>query len=184
VFAVDPATGEVLWRTEPPVLGAADDIELLCHTEGYGLLVLQYGYTMFQYLSVDLATGELTELYVLNGQPMVVIVQPGAMPRYRGLSASGTIAQMLLVDERKGAGEIEFDLAAGTYEFRPQHIPGPGTTEDNVLPVEGGLADACAPPYPQSLLPTEYGSEWRIPALVAGNRFLIVTGEKASWVDF
>ena len=67
VFAVDPVTGEVLWRAEPPVLSAADDIELLCTTGGYGLLVLQYGYTTFQYLSVDLATGGLTELHVLEG---------------------------------------------------------------------------------------------------------------------
>ncbi len=106
------------------------------------------------------------------------------MPRYRGLSATGNTARLLVVDEREGAGEIVFDLAAGTMEFTPQDIIGPGTTEQNSLAVGGGAADPAAPPYPQSLLPTAYGADWQIPALVKGDKFLLVEGQQASWVQF
>lgn len=185
LIAIDPQTGAEAWRADIPVLGPPDNVELLCRSGGYGLLSLQYGYIMFQFVTLKFGTGEMRQLYVLNGQPAVFIEQPGAMPVYRHCSAEGTIAELMVNDqEREAAGILTFDLAQGTAQFSAQKITGPLAREDNVLPLGGGLASPDAPPYPQSILPTEYGEHWTIPALVIGRRFLLVTADGASWVKF
>jgi hypothetical protein len=184
VLAVDPITGKIAWGVEPPVRTAPDDIELLCTTRGFGLLSLQYGYTLFQYLSVNLETGEMAELHDLGGQPFATIVQPGTMPAYRGLTASDGVAELLVFDEQLGAGMLSFDLAGGTVEFTAREVSGPVTVEENVMPIGGGLAQPEAPPYPQSLLPTEFGDDWTITALTDGARYLVIDGDGAAWVNF
>lgn len=185
LIAIDPQTGAESWRADIPVLGPPDNVELLCRSGGYGLLFLQYGYITFQFVSLKFDTGAMNQLYVLNGQPAVYIEQPGAMPVYRHCSAEGTTAELMVNDqEREAAGILIFDLAQGTVQFNAQKITGPLARENNVLPLGGGLASPDAPPYPQSILPTEYGKHWTIPALVMGERFLLVTADGATWVKF
>jgi outer membrane protein assembly factor BamB len=179
--AVDAATGRELWRRGLQPLGPAVDIQLWGLSADHGLLLLQYDYEVFEFVSFARSTGDLLQRHRLDGQPAIRLVYPGPTWEPARVKVTGGSVSLAVNDVEQGYQLWTFDLADGTLDKAA--LPGFAVTarEENALELAGGSTSGAAP-MPQGLLPTETGDNWTIPALLnADGRVLVVDSEGAAW---
>lgn len=184
--AIDTASGKELWRADLAASDDTVDVHLWALDEQHGLLSLQYSYESYDFVAFDRPTGKLKERHNLAGQPAIRLVYPGPAEEPSQVKLQGDTVEILMFPLASQAEVWSFNLATGglAQAKLAGGIPAPGR-EDNALPVGGqGAPGPAKPPFPQVLLPTQSGGDWRIPALVdAQGRVLVVDAAGARWVE-
>jgi hypothetical protein len=186
LVAVDTTTGHQLWSVDLLARAETVAVELWALDARYGLLSLQYSYEDYEFVSFDRSTGALGQRTDLTGQPATVLVYPGLDEEPSSLELRDGAVEILMFPVNAKAEIRRFDLSTGEMSKAPAgEIPAP-RREENAMPVGGsGAPGPAAPPFPQAILPTQTGVEWRIPALVDAlhQRVLVVDAAGARWVE-
>lgn len=186
LVAIDTASGAELWRSDLAARDDTVDVHLWALDDQHGLLSLQYNYESYDFVTFDRLTGGLGARHSLSGQPAIRLVYPGPAEEPSQAQLTGGIARILMFPLAGRAEVWSFNLASGELAQAKLagEIPAPGR-EENTLPVGGnGAPGPAQPPFPQTLLPTQSGDNWSIPALLdETGRVLVVDAGGARWVQ-
>lgn len=182
---VDAQTGEELWRTSLATNYSPLDAQLLVADNGRGLLLLQYGYVNYGFVALDLQSGEALQSWQLAGQVASQMVYPGGFSRLAQLELDKQVVNLLVSNLGEAFELWSFDLRSLTLEKTPADPPQFYHDENDLS--QGGMAipGPPDPPFPQGILPTQFGAEWTIPALLdSEGRLLVVNGDEAFWLAY
>ena len=174
-------SGNEIWRRTFDVNEYVEDATIYGLGSRYGVICLQYGVDLYEFLAFELATGAAKSVKVLEGVPAYTSFYPGPIPEPAGVVLHGDSLSVAVSDLNGRWFKLVFDLAAGTLEQLP--VPAqPGLGERNPHR-EGGRGIPAPPLFPQKVLPTQYGDTWIIPALVNEHgQVFIAAADGASWV--
>jgi hypothetical protein len=184
LYAVNLMQGTELWSAELEPLYDAADVRLWAVSGGFGLLHLQYSYEMFEFVRINLQTGELGPRHRLSGAPARRLVYPGPGDEAVSVRLADSVFELgVLLDD--GQPQLwQFDLTTGAVEKKKAKGFNTGPREENPLPVGGQQASGPGnQPFPQQLLPEQGFDSWVIQPLVnEQGQVLVISGSGAQWV--
>jgi outer membrane protein assembly factor BamB len=173
--------GRELWRRPVATNDYVEDASIYAIGTKYGVLCLQYGVDLFDFQTVDIATGAMNSVKLIDGVPTFTSYYPGPIPEPAGVELIGDRLGVQFQTNEGDLLKLEFDLAKGTVQqVRSKAQPGFGERNPHR---DGGTGAARPPLFPQAILPTQHGSAWSIPALVnKDGKVFVATASGASWV--
>ena len=182
---VDAQTGDELWRTSLVETHTPIDAELLAADNGRGLLLLQFGYLAYRFAVLDLQSGTILHSWKLTGQVASQLIYPGGFSGTAQLALGGGVVEILVVPNGGRFERWAFGLENLSLEKTRADPPQYYLDENENQQGGNAIPGPPNPPFPQGMLPTQFGTEWTIPALVDNDgRGLIVNGAGASWLGY
>jgi hypothetical protein len=161
--------------------GRLADIELLAANPHGALLLLQYDFEVFEFITLDSEPLSISGRWMLEGQPLTRLIYPGPGDAYADLTLEGDVVQLAVVN--KPAGQYEnwqFDLAAATLFASRSAAPSTRAEDVSASTCEGSK-------FPQTILPAGTKPPWSCPAIYSssGEEVLVVYGDgSAAWVKY
>lgn len=185
LLAISLPGGEPTWQLDLKAAGPVAGVELLCVSDTWGLLSLQYDYQIYELLRFQLSDGSLGPRWRLSGQLAARIVYPGALEEPLDVKLRGQRLSVAVIAGSQKYETWDFDLSAGKLHKYPLHTPPAIRREENSAAVGGDAApDPAEPPFPQGLLPAASGEQWSIPALVSSQgEVLVIDADGARWIS-
>ena len=181
--AVDAASGAVAWHSVLPVRQASADVLLLALSATHLVVFAQYDYEVADFFVIERAGGAVTATLPLAGQIAVKLIYPGPSEQPAEITVDDAALQIVLILSAGGFARWSIALADGALTAVPVDAPTARVFEENSNAVGGsGAPGPGSPAFPQDLLPTASGADWRIAALCdIEGRVLVVDSAGARW---